>query len=68
MPLNSPVPHGRKGQVLGPGFGVNGINASGLDQHVALAIHLVQEIHFLGVGRGVGVALQGNNHQHTGHE
>ena len=61
MPLNRPVPQSWKSQALGPGFGVNGINASGLDQHVALAIHQVQEIHFLGLCRGVGVALQGNN-------
>ena len=46
---------GRKGQVLGPGFGIDGINASGLDQHVALAIHMVKEIHFLGLCRGVGM-------------
>ena len=68
MPLNSPVPQSRKSKALSPGFGVNGINAFGLDQHVSLAIHQVQEIHFLGLGRGVGVAMQGNNHQHTGHE
>ena len=59
MPLNRPVPQGRKGQALGPGFGVNGLNASGLEQHVALAIHQVQEIYFLGLGRGVGVAMRG---------
>ena len=59
MPLNRPLPQSWKSQALGPGFGVNGINASGLDQHVSLAIHQVQEIHFLGLGRGVGVALQG---------
>ena len=59
MTLNRPVPQGWKSQPWGPGFGVNGINASGLDQHVALAIHKVKEIHFLGLCRGVGMALQG---------
>lgn len=64
MTRNRPVPQGRTGQALGPGFGVNGINAMGLNQHVALDIHHAQEIHFLGLG--VGMALQGNNHQPSG--
>ena len=57
MTLNRPVPQGRKGQALGPGAGVNGINALGLNQHVAIANCQVKEIHLIDLGRGVGMAL-----------
>ena len=39
MTLRRPVAQGRKRQALGPGFSIDRINPSGLDQHVSFSIY-----------------------------
>ena len=55
-----PLSQGRKRHALTPRFGVNGINALGLDQQVAVAIHEVKEIPLLNLRGGVCMGFKGD--------
>ena len=65
MILRRPVAHGRKRQALGPGFSIDRINPSGLDQHVSFSINKIEEVVFLSFCRGNGMGLQWENRHHT---